>query len=196
MPKARVLAVDDQLYFRVFLEDLLAQQGYEVSTATNAQEALVEVDRGEFDVVLTDLAMPGMSGIELVKTLRQRFPDLPLVVITSVGDVKTAVEAMKVGANEYLLKPIDRAVLDRSIEGLLQQRQMREEHASLLAENLEFMGAVSLYERALGLFAVRALEPLADRIVEGLCLETHAQGGILWLQRSDTPASSAPWLAR
>jgi diguanylate cyclase (GGDEF)-like protein len=129
--------------------------------------------------------MPGMDGIDLVQKVKEKAPDQEIVVVTSVGDVKTAVEAMKLGATDYLLKPIDRSALIRALEGILQRRHMREEHARLMAENLEFMGVLSLYERALGLYANLSLEPLADRIVEGLCLETHAQGGVLWIARHD-----------
>ncbi len=185
MPKARILAVDDQLYFRVFLEDLLQQEGYEVCTASGGEEALRLLERGGFDVVLTDLVMPGMDGNDLVQQVREKAPEQEIVVVTSVGDVKTAVEAMKLGATDYLLKPIDRSALLRALEGILQRRRMRDEHARLMAENLEFMGVFSLYERALGLYASLSLESLADRIVEGLCLETHAQGGVLWIARHD-----------
>jgi diguanylate cyclase (GGDEF)-like protein len=185
MPKARILAVDDQLYFRVFLEDLLQKEGYEVCTASGGEEALHLSERECFDVILTDLAMPGMDGRELVQRVKERAADQEIVVVTSVGDVKTAVEAMKLGATDYLLKPIDRSALLRALEGILQRRRMRDEHARLMAENLEFMGVFSLYERALSLHATLSLEPLADRIVDGLCLETHAQGGVLWIARHD-----------
>jgi PleD family two-component response regulator len=187
MPRARILAVDDQLYFRVFLEDLLTQEGYEVCTASGGEDALHLFERGPFDVVLTDLVMPGMDGTQLVRRVKELRPEQDVVVVTSVGDVKTAVEAMKLGATDYLLKPIDRTVLARALEDILQRRRLREEHARLMAENLEFMGAFSLYERALGLFATLSLEALADRIVEGLCLETHAHGGVLWLAREGEP---------
>ena len=183
MPKARILAVDDQLYFRVFLEDLLTQEGYEVRTASSAEEAIHLWEREDFDVILTDLVMPGIDGGELVQRVKELRPDQEIVVVTSVGDVKTAVDAMKVGATDYLLKPIDRTILARALDGILQRRRMREEHARLMAENLEFMGAFSLYERGLGLFSTLSLEALADRVVEGLCLETHAHGGVLWLAR-------------
>jgi diguanylate cyclase (GGDEF)-like protein len=183
MPRARILAVDDQLYFRVFLEDLLVQEGYEVRTAAGGEEALHLFEREDFDVVLTDLVMPGLDGAELVQRIKDLRPDQDVVVITSVGDVKTAVDAMKLGATDYLLKPIDRTVLARALEALLQRRRLREEHARLMAENLEFMGAFSLYERGLGLLSTLSVETLADRIVEGFCLETHAHGGVLWLAR-------------
>lgn len=185
MSKARILAVDDQLYFRVFLEDLLQQEGYEVCTASEGEEALHLLERECFDVILTDLVMPGVDGSELVQRVKERDADQEIVVVTSVGDVKTAVEAMKLGATDYLLKPIDRGALLRALEGILQRRRMREEHSRLMAENLEFMGVFSLYERCLGFHATLSLEPLADRVVEGLCLETQAQGGVLWIARHD-----------
>ncbi len=185
MAKARILAVDDQLYFRVFLEDLLQQEGYDVSTASGGEEALHLLERESFDVILTDLVMPGMDGSELVQRIKEEAGDPEIMVVTSLGDVKTAVEAMKLGATDYLLKPIDRSALLRALEEILRRRRMRDEHARLMVENLEFMGVFSLYERALGLHATLSLEPLADRIVEGLCLETHAQGGVLWIARQD-----------
>lgn len=187
MSQARILAVDDQLYFRVFLEDLLRQEGYEVVTAESGTQALERFDAERFDLVLTDLVMPGMDGGELVQALKERRPDQDVMVVTSVGDVKTAVDAMKLGATDYLLKPIDKAALLRAIEAILDRRAMREEHARLMAENLEYMGVFGSYERALGLFSTLSVEPLVDRIVEGLCLETRAHGGVLWLARAHDP---------
>ena len=72
MAKARILAVDDQLYFRVFLEDLLQQEGYEVCTASGGEEALHLLERESFDVILTDLVMPGVDGSELVQRVKER----------------------------------------------------------------------------------------------------------------------------
>lgn len=187
MSKARILAVDDQLYFRVFLEDLLRAEDYEVVSAADGPEALERVAEGAFDLVLTDLVMPGMDGAELVQRLKERRPDQDVVVLTSVGDVKTAVDAMKLGADDYLLKPIDREALLQAIDGILRDRRLREEHARLLAENLEYMGAFTLYERGLGLFSLLAPEALADRIAEVFCLETAAHGGVVWIAREDDP---------
>jgi diguanylate cyclase (GGDEF)-like protein len=92
---------------------------------------------------------------------------------------------MKLGASDYLLKPFDRRALALSLEGILQKRRLQTEHARLLAENIEFMGERRLFERALGLFACVSVQPLAERIVEGLCLETQAQGGVLWALSED-----------
>lgn len=185
MAKARVLAVDDQLYFRVFLEDLLSREGYEVATAEGGLAALRCLEREPFDVVLTDLVMPGVSGVALVERIKAQWPDQEVVVVTGVGDVQTAVDAMRRGASDYLIKPVEATLLTRSLESILQRRRLRHEHARLMAENLEYLGVLSVYERAFSLFATLGLEPLAERIVEGLCVETRAQGGVLWLLRSD-----------
>ena len=187
MAKARILAVDDQRYFRVYLEDLLVQQGFEVHTASSGEEALHLMERELYDVVVTDLVMPGLAGVELVERVKGRWPELDVVVVTSVGDVRTAVEAMRSGASDYLLKPLDATLLARSLEAILQRKRLRHEHASLMAENLEYLGVLSIYERTMALFSTLAVEPLADRIVEGLCLEARAQGGIAWLARADDP---------
>ncbi len=181
MPKARVLAVDDQRYFRELIEGLLVDEGYEVVTASSGEEALHVLEREDFEIVLTDLVMPGIDGTQLVERIKERNPDQEIVMVTGVVDVKTAVAAMKQGASDYILKPFDRKALAAALEKILKRRRLQDEHERLMAENLEYMGVLSLYERAAGLFSTLAVEPLAERIVEGMCLETNAQGGVLWV---------------
>ena len=182
MAKARILAVDDQRYFRELLAGMLAEEGFEAQTASSGEEALHILEHSSFDIVLTDLVMPGMDGSELVHRVKQRDPEQAVVVVTGVVDVKTAVDAMKLGANDYLLKPFDHGTLALTLEGILQKRRLEAEHARLLAENIEYIGERSLYERGMGIFSTLAVEPLAVRIVEALCLETRAQGGVVWLE--------------
>jgi len=187
MPKGRILAVDDQRYFRELLDGMLSEEGYEVVTAASGEEALRVLDQSRFDVVLTDLVMPGMDGNDLVHRVKERDPEQDIVVITGVVDVKTAVEAMKLGAAEYLIKPFDRSTLAAALEKLLQNRRLRAEHARLLAENIEYMGERTLFERAAGFFSCLAVDPLAARVVEALCVETRAQGGIAWVSDPERP---------
>jgi diguanylate cyclase (GGDEF)-like protein len=187
MPKGRILAVDDQRYFRELLEGLLTEEGFEVVTASSGEEALRIIEQSHFDIVLTDLVMPGMDGNDLVHRVKQRYPEQEIVVVTGVVDVKTAVDSMKLGASEYLIKPFDRATLANSLEKILHNRRLRAEHARLLAENIEYMGERTLFERAAALFSCLAVDPLAARIVEGLCVETRAQGGIVWVVDEDHP---------
>jgi two-component system cell cycle response regulator len=181
MSKARILAVDDQRYFRELTEGLLGDAGYAVQTASSGEEALHILEREDFEIVMTDLVMPGIDGCELVRRIKERRPEQDIVMVTGVVDVKTAVEAMKQGAVDYILKPFDRSALVDSIEKIMGQRQLHREHAQLMKENLEFMGVLSLFERAAGLFSTLAVEPLAERVVEALCLETRAQSGVLWV---------------
>ncbi|MCH8890385.1 MAG: response regulator [Myxococcales bacterium] len=181
MPKGRILAVDDQRYFRELLEGMLTEAGFEVQTAAGAEEALLVLEHANFDILLTDLVMPQMDGNELVHRVKQRNPDQDVVVVTGVVDVKAAVNAMKLGAAEFLLKPFDRETLTSTLEGVLQSRRLRNEHAKLLNENIEYMDERSLFQRATALFSFLNIEPLAERIVDGLCVETGAQGGVLWV---------------
>jgi len=181
MSKARILAVDDQRYFRELIEGLLDDEGYEVQTTSSGEEALHILEREDFDVVITDLVMPGIDGTELVRRIKERLPSQDVVMVTGVVDVKTAVDAMKQGATDYILKPFDRATLVDSLHKILGQRRLTDEHARLMEENLAFMGVLSVFERAAGLFSTLSVEPLAVRLVEGLCLETCAQSGVLWV---------------
>ncbi|HXV36777.1 MAG TPA: diguanylate cyclase, partial [Myxococcota bacterium] len=112
--------------------------------------------------------------------VKQRNPDQDIVVVTGVLDIKAAVDAMKLGATEYLLKPFDRDALVSTLEDVLQSRRLRNEHSKLLSENIEYLDERSLLSRATALFAILTIEPLAERIVDGLCVETGAQGGVLW----------------
>jgi len=189
MGKARILAVDDQRYFRSFLEEQLNSEGYEVRSVDRGSDALELLAREDFDVVLTDVAMQGLAGTELVERVRATKPDQDVIVVTSVGDVRIAVDAMRAGASDYLLTPIDPALLSRSLDTILQRRRLRDEHASLMAENLEYLGTLSLYERSMALFSTRQLEPLSQRILDGLCLELNARAGQLWIR--DRPPSQS-----
>ena len=189
MPSGRILAVDDQPYFRTFIQEILGEDGYDVQAAASAAEAHQALDREVFDAVLTDVVLPDADGTDFVRALRDRHPAVSVLVLASVGDVKTAVECMKEGATDYLLKPIERGALQHTLASLFERRRLELEHHRLMQENLDYMGELSLYERAMGLFATLSLEPLAERIVDGLCLETGAQGAVLWVATSEDSPS-------
>jgi len=129
--KARILVVDDEASARGGLEKLLKQEGYVVDTAGDGEEALVRFAEGAADVVVTDLKMPNMDGIELLKKLRAQDNAVPVIVCTAFGDVETAVQAMRAGAEDYLTKPIDFDALTLAVERALERRELRVE-----AENL------------------------------------------------------------
>lgn len=133
MPKAaiRVLVVEDEPGARAALRDLLVSEGYEVSVAANGVAALDRLAELPPDIVLTDLDMPEMGGMQLLAELKQRTRDLPVIVVTSAAEVRPAVEAMRAGATDYLTKPIDFDVLVLSITRALEQRNVRIENENL-----------------------------------------------------------------
>ncbi|WP_434042164.1 MULTISPECIES: sigma-54-dependent transcriptional regulator [Sorangium] len=128
---SRVLVVDDEASARSGLEKLLRQEGYAVDAAADGAEALEVAAERPPDVVVTDLKMPKMDGMALLGKLREQDPSLPVIVVTAFGDVTSAVQAMRAGAEDYLTKPVDFDALLLSIERALERSALRVE-----AENL------------------------------------------------------------
>lgn len=117
----RVLVVDDREGIRTFIADVLASAGYETTTASDGREALDLMGAGGFDLIITDLKMPRMDGMELLSRVAERDPGVPVIVLTAHGTIDNAVEAMKLGAFDYLTKPLEgpaqlRSLVRRAIE--------------------------------------------------------------------------------
>ncbi|MGD0483127.1 MAG: sigma-54 dependent transcriptional regulator [Gemmatimonadales bacterium] len=121
----KVLVVDDDATIRVALRDALTSAGFDVSLAEGAKEALALVARSEPDVVVSDVRMPDMSGLELLRLLRDRAPDIAIVLMTAFDDMPTVVEAMKHGAVEFLVKPLDLDDLLKTLGRVLEDRESR-----------------------------------------------------------------------
>src|SRR5947209_8730760 len=107
----RVLVVDDEQSLRKVLAATLQREGYEVQVASDGEEALGALDRDGADVVVTDLVMPRMDGLSLLRKVVARHPDVPVIVVTAHGRVDSAVEAMKAGAFDFVTKPFDHGEL-------------------------------------------------------------------------------------
>ena len=100
-----LLVVDDEASARSLLQETLEEAGYAVVTASSGAEALEIVSTREFDAVLLDIRMPGLSGLAVLQEVQDRYPDTPAIMLTAVGDAETAVGAMKAGAYDYVVKP-------------------------------------------------------------------------------------------
>lgn len=122
-----VLVVDDDHDMRALLRDVLEEHGYKVTLAQNGQEALKNLREGEYPVVLTDLRMKGIQGIELLAEIKRSFPDTNVVLMTAFGSVETALEAMKQGASDYLMKPVKTDDLLRVTERSFREALLRSE---------------------------------------------------------------------
>jgi len=123
----KVLVVDDERSIRVTLQEFLLREGYEVCTAENAISAMEMLQDDEYDVVVTDIILPRMSGIALIEQIRERSKTTQVILITGEPSVDTAVKAVQAGANDYIAKPISKDVLLRSVRHAMQVKFINDE---------------------------------------------------------------------
>src|SRR6185312_16306067 len=112
---ARVLVVDDDETIRDTLYELLSEE-YLCQTAETAEKAFARLEADSYDVVLTDISMPGLSGLELLGHIRQKFPNTPVIMISGIGDQDHAQGLIKLGAFDFLLKPFSLEVVEKSVQ--------------------------------------------------------------------------------
>ncbi len=154
---AKVLVVDDEEVIREILADFLTMEGFYVRTAEDGSDALVELSRDRFDLVLSDLKMPNMGGLELLGAIRKHTPHVVTIIMTGFGTVETAIEAMKQGAYDYVLKPFKVEEVVHTIRrGLEKQR--------LQAENFRLKEALSLYKVSEAIAASLSLEQVVHTL--------------------------------
>jgi len=122
--KSLILIVDDELDILRLLQRTLEPAGYKVITASDGNQALALVSEKLPEVVLLDIKMPGKSGIEILKELREHHPDIAIIMATGISDVNTAVEAMRLGAYDYLVKPFNVDLIFLSVERALEKRRL------------------------------------------------------------------------
>src|SRR6202023_1592652 len=126
-----ILIVEDEAKMRRLLELNLAEEGFTILSAGDAETGLKLLRENSVDLVVTDLKLPGMNGLEFLQTVKRQNAALPVVVMTAFGTVETAVEAMKAGASDYVLKPFSLAEMRMVIRKELDVRDWREQNRSL-----------------------------------------------------------------
>jgi DNA-binding NtrC family response regulator len=128
-PRERILVVDDDKAFRVATRTLLNDDGYQVSLATNGEEALKQLEAEDFDLVLTDMVMGTMTGVDLLRKVKPHHPEMPMIMVTGFGSISTAVEAMYHGASDYLTKPCNNSELllkiRKALDGQQKERELK-----------------------------------------------------------------------
>jgi len=140
-----ILAVDDEPSMRRLLEISLRQAGYQPVVAADGKEALQMIRNQTIDLVVSDLHMPSMNGLELLKNIRLENETLPFIMVTAQGEIKTAVEAMKLGASDYILRPFDLETLEIAIAKALSVKRLNLENTYLKSNtNTENDGLVGL----------------------------------------------------
>jgi DNA-binding NtrC family response regulator len=131
MSARKILIVDDELSVRQSLREWFLEDGWAVTTAENGNAALQLMDDGPYDIVLLDLKMPGMDGITVQKRIRELDKDACVIILTAFASVETAVEALKLGAFDYVTKPVDPDDLSNLVRNALRQRELTEENVRL-----------------------------------------------------------------
>jgi putative nucleotidyltransferase with HDIG domain len=125
--EARVLVVDDEAAACKLLSIILSPPAFRCTTAGSGEEALVALQREGFDAIVSDLHMPGISGMELLTEVRRRYPHMAFLVTTGVDDVDVGVQAMRCGADDYLVKPLRESAVAASLESALHKRQLEQQ---------------------------------------------------------------------
>ena len=163
MSNTRILVVDDDEFVLGSLSEFLRLEGYAVATARNYAEAMVQLAASEFQVVVADVAMPEVDGLELLKTVRNRYPETAVIMVTGYGSIESAVEAIKRGAFDYMTKPIRDEKVKLVVSRALQQQALTAENRSLrrqLAERYSIENVIGRDYKMLKVFDL--IEAVAD----------------------------------
>jgi len=172
--RPRVLIVDDEKFIRDILADFLGMEGYIVRTAEDGSAALVELGNAHYDLVISDLKMPRMGGIELLDAIGTVAPNALTVIMTGFGTVETAIDAMKRGAYDYVLKPF-------KVEEVIRVVQRGLEKQRLSAENLRLREALSLYTVSEAIAASLSLEEVLATVGDTAIHELKGDLVSTWL---------------
>lgn len=172
--RPRVLIVDDEKFIRDILADFLGMEGYVVRTAEDGQAALNELGHAHYDLVISDLKMPRMGGIELLEQIGTAAPNALTVIMTGFGTVETAIDAMKRGAYDYILKPF-------KVEEVIHVVQRGLEKQRLAAENLRLKEALSLYKVSEAIAASLSLEEVLSTVGDTAIHEIQGDFASTWL---------------
>jgi response regulator RpfG family c-di-GMP phosphodiesterase len=172
--RPRVLVVDDEKFIRDIIADFLGMEGYIVRTAEDGSSAVSELERARYDMVISDLKMPRMGGLDLLKEVSKAHPDTLTVIMTGFGTVETAIDAMKRGAYDYILKPF-------KVEEVVHIVQRGLEKRRLTAENLRLREALSLYKVSEAIAASLSLDEVIATLTDGALNEVRADTVATWL---------------
>src|SRR5499427_9346896 len=171
----RILVVDDEKVIREILADFLNMEGYVVHTVEDGAEALKELHRRSYNLVISDLKMPNMGGLELIQRITEEGLPVLTVIMTGFGTVETAIEAMKKGAYDYILKPF-------KVEEVVHIVQRGLDRQRLQQENIRLKEALSIYKISEAIATSLSLDTILELILDATLEEVQADMVSLWLQ--------------
>jgi DNA-binding NtrC family response regulator len=164
----RILVVDDEMIVCESCKRILEEEGYEVETALGGMEAFEKMKENPFDIVITDLKMPGIDGMEVLRTFRKEYPDAIIIMITGFSTVETAVEAMKLGAFDYISKPFTPDEVSIVVKKAIEQKSLLLENIYLrqeLQEKYGFHNIVGKSKKMQEIYRIIAKVAMADSTV-------------------------------
>jgi DNA-binding NtrC family response regulator len=123
----RVMVIDDDPGVRDYMEALVSRQGYRVYAAADGEQALARLDDVRPDLVTLDVVLPGMDGLETLRRIKQRMPEVPVVMLSGHGQARNIVEAMRLGASDFLRKPFEVEELELAFQKALEKRALKQE---------------------------------------------------------------------
>src|SRR5919201_4154024 len=163
-----VLLVEDEAPLREAVAEQLGDRGYQVEQADSGEAAIARLAEFAFDIIITDLRLPGVDGSTVVETAVERYPDIIAIVVTGYGTVKDAVEAIKRGASDFVNKPFQIDELLHALESAVEQRRLKSENAYLraqLEERYRFGGIVGRSRAMARLFQLLETVPAPNRTI-------------------------------
>jgi DNA-binding response OmpR family regulator len=163
---AKILVVDDERFIRVTIEQCLTEAGHQVDLAVNGEHALQKAAEAEHDLVLLDMKLPDLDGLEVLRRMRKKAPDQAVVIITAYGTVATAVEAMKLGAIDYLQKPFTPEEIRNAVDTVLARAHITEGEAKeSFTNSVEF---------AKGCISARHVAEAIPHLERAIALDPHS----------------------
>lgn len=142
-----VLIIDDEINLRRSLSMVLQRSGYAVTTAGNAQEVFQYLQAGAFDLVFLDLKMPDINGLELLLQIRRIYPNMPVMILTAHATLESAIEAVRRGARDYLLKPIDPAQIVERVQEILAESEQTRRRRMIMGEMQQLLSELHKIEQ-------------------------------------------------
>jgi len=134
MARAQILVIDDEPIMRDFLEETLVRAGYEIETVANGTAGMAAIRNNSYDLIITDMKMPGLDGLTLLEQTKKVQPDAVVIIMTAYASVETAVRALKTGAADYIMKPFTPEEIEHVVRKALYERKLENENRYLRAE--------------------------------------------------------------
>ena len=169
----KILVVEDDSFFREVFSDLLREEGYEVDAAASGEEAIEKLRGRDYQVVVTDLVMQGINGLDLLAIVKHRDPAIEVIMVTGHANIETAIFALKTGARDYLVKPINHDELKHAVGLCVEQRR-------LLDENQGLKSQIKLFQVSQNIANCLDLDRLNSLVIDGILKEMGVTRGLIY----------------